>query len=102
MWRTPGINALKELFTDDATYRLAPFESPIGGIGATAAMWDTERRGPHEWFTLYSVVVAVHDDVAVVEHDPPAGLSEDLDRERLGLEVEAVLGQATEIRTGGR
>jgi SnoaL-like protein len=65
-WRTAGTELLRELFTDDATYRLAPFESPIAGLGAISQMWERERRGPDEAFEMSSEIVAVDGDVAVV------------------------------------
>jgi hypothetical protein len=64
-WRTPGTGALKELFADDATYQLAPFESPIVGLAAIAEMWEAERRGSDERFAMDSEVVSVDDHVAV-------------------------------------
>lgn len=76
-WRTSGTESLKTLFTDDATYRLAPFESPIAGLDAIRAMWEAERRGPDERFTMDAEVVAVDGHVAVARvavhyENPPA------------------------------
>jgi ketosteroid isomerase-like protein len=65
-WRAPGTAALRELFTDDATYQLAPYDAPIRGIDEIARMWEREREGPDEAFTMRSEIVAVEDDVAVV------------------------------------
>jgi PPOX class probable F420-dependent enzyme len=65
-WRTRGTAALADLFTDDATYRLAPFDAPIVGSDAIAGMWEAERRGADERFTMDSETIAVDDDVAVV------------------------------------
>jgi PPOX class probable F420-dependent enzyme len=64
-WRTPGTDSLSELFTDDATYRLAPYEPPVVGLGAIAEMWEAERRGADERFAMESETVAVDDGVAV-------------------------------------
>jgi hypothetical protein len=65
-WRTAGTEPLAELFTADATYQAAPFEDRHRGLGAIAEMWDAERQGPDEAFTLESEVVAVEGDTGVV------------------------------------
>lgn len=65
-WRTPGMELLEDLFTDDATYRVTPYDDPVSGLEAIAVMWDGERDGPDEIFTMTSDVVAVEDDNAVV------------------------------------
>jgi catechol 2,3-dioxygenase-like lactoylglutathione lyase family enzyme len=65
-WRTAGSGTLRELFTDDATYRQSPYEKPLAGLEAIAEMWEAEREGPDEAFTMKSAVVAVEDDIAVV------------------------------------
>ena len=76
-WRTAGTDTLIELFTDDATYRTAPFHEPYRGIEAIEAFWEEEREGPDESFTMTSEVVAVTDPRAVarleVRYDPPNG-----------------------------
>jgi hypothetical protein len=65
-WRTPGTSMLSDLFSDDATYRTAPFETPHEGLPAIAAMWEAERSSADEEFTLTSDVVAIEGDVGVV------------------------------------
>lgn len=65
-WRTPGTEAIPELFTTDATYLRSPYEEPIVGLDAIRRMWDEEREGPNEVFTLLTHVVAVDDHTAVV------------------------------------
>jgi ketosteroid isomerase-like protein len=65
-WRTAGTESLADLFTPDATYRMAPFEDPHRGLAAIADLWDAERQGPDEAFTLESEVVAVEGDTGVV------------------------------------
>ena len=70
-WRTPGTELLGELFTEDATYRLAPFEPPIAGLAAISQMWERERTGPDEKFVMSSEVVAVDGDVAVGPREGP-------------------------------
>lgn len=66
MWRTAGTEGLADLFTDDATYLMAPFEEPHHGLAAIRALWDAERTGPDEEFTMASEPVAVEPPRAVV------------------------------------
>ena len=75
-WRTPGTATLAELFTPDATYSLAPYAAPHRGLDAIATMWEAEREGPDEVFTMTSDIVAVDGDTGVVRvevsyGDPP-------------------------------
>lgn len=65
-WRTPGTDELGRLFADDATYRVSPWARPVEGLAAIAALWEDEREGPDEPFTMASEVVAVDGDTAVV------------------------------------
>ena len=65
-WRSPGTGVLETLFTADATYSQGPYREPVVGRPAIAAMWDAERDGPDEVFTMTSEVVAVDGDTAVV------------------------------------
>jgi len=75
-WRSPGIAALSELFAADASYRLGPYEEPAVGLAAIGALWEDEREGPDEVFTMESEIVAVEDDTAVVRvevrYGPPS------------------------------
>jgi ketosteroid isomerase-like protein len=64
-WRRPGTGELGEIFTEDASYVLSPFDEPIEGLDAIAEMWEAERRGPDERLTMETKVVAVEGDVAV-------------------------------------
>jgi ketosteroid isomerase-like protein len=68
-WRTAGTRGLDRLFSDDATYQLDPYEPPIEGLDAIAAMWDREREGPDEAFTMRSAIVAIDGDTAVLRLD---------------------------------
>jgi uncharacterized protein (TIGR02246 family) len=76
-WRSPGTDSLAELFTDDATYQTAPFHEPHHGLADIGEMWEAERDGPDEAFTMTSEVVAVTDPRAVarieVRYEPPDG-----------------------------
>ena len=65
-WRTPGTEVLTELFTEDATYLVSPWAPPFEGMSAISDLWDDERDGPGEEFTMVSEVVAVDGDTAVV------------------------------------
>jgi hypothetical protein len=65
-WRTAGTASLGELFTTDATYQQSPYSEPRVGLAAIATMWEAEREGPDEEFTMASSVVALDRDVAVV------------------------------------
>jgi ketosteroid isomerase-like protein len=65
-WRAPGTGALAGIFTDDAVYRQGPYEEPVTGLPAIAAMWEAERDGPAEVFQMTSEVVAVDADTAVI------------------------------------
>jgi SnoaL-like protein len=68
-WRSPGTVGLRELFTDDATYSTAPYRQPYEGLPAIAELWEAEREGPDEAFTMSSEIVAVDGDIAVVRVD---------------------------------
>jgi uncharacterized protein (TIGR02246 family) len=68
-WRTHGTEPLAELFTEDATYLQGPYEQPVIGLAAISEMWDAERDGPDETFTMSSDIVAVDGDTAVARVD---------------------------------
>jgi SnoaL-like domain len=64
-WRTAGITPLAELFTEDAYYRMSPYEEAAVGLDAIGELWERERVGPDEAFTMRHEIVAVDKDVAV-------------------------------------
>jgi ketosteroid isomerase-like protein len=64
-WRSPGTDGLADLFTADATYSQGPYHDPVVGLAAIGVMWEAERDGPDEVFTLTGEVVAVDGDTAV-------------------------------------
>jgi ketosteroid isomerase-like protein len=64
-WRSPGVEALDALFTEDATYSTAPFATPFARLPAIREMWE-RGRSPGERFEMSSEVVAVEGDVGVV------------------------------------
>ena len=65
-WRSPGTAGLADLFTADASYLQSPYEPPVTGLDAITRMWDAEREGPDEVFTLATDILAVDGPVAVV------------------------------------
>lgn len=65
-WRARGTQGLAEMFTDDASYRQSPYQEPVAGLGAIMRMWDEERDGPDEVFTLATEILAVDGPTAVV------------------------------------
>jgi SnoaL-like domain len=76
-WRADGTSLLADLFAPDATYSPGPYEATHHGLEAIAILWDTERNGPDENFTMDSEIVAVEGDtgvarIQVVYRDPPA------------------------------
>jgi hypothetical protein len=68
-WRTAGTTLLGELFTVDATYQQSPYAEPLAGLAPIAAMWEAEREGPDEPFTMARAVLALDGNVAVVRVD---------------------------------
>ena len=65
-WRTPGVEALAELFSPDVSYLPSPWADPIVGLPELGPWWDAGRDGADEPFTMTSEVVAVDGDTAVV------------------------------------
>jgi ketosteroid isomerase-like protein len=64
-WRTAGIQPLTALFTEDATYRMSPYQEPARGPDEIGALWERERTGPEEEFEMDWEIVAVEGDTAV-------------------------------------
>jgi len=77
-WRAAGTEGLAELFAEDATYSMGPFEEPAVGLAAIAELWTRERRGPGEEFEMGHEIVALEGDTAVVgvevRYGPPQHL----------------------------
>ena len=63
-WRSPGTEALAGLFTPDATYSTAPYETTHRGLEAIARMWEAERPAGEE-FKISTEIVAVEGDTGV-------------------------------------
>jgi mannose-6-phosphate isomerase-like protein (cupin superfamily) len=68
-WRAPGTASLERLFADDATYLHSPYAPPHVGLPAIAQMWEAERAGPDEVFTMTREVVSVSGDTGVARVD---------------------------------
>jgi SnoaL-like domain len=68
-WRAPGTGRLAGIFTEDVSYRQSPYEEPVAGLAAVGRMWDAERDGPDEVFTLATEILAVDGPTAVVRAD---------------------------------
>jgi ketosteroid isomerase-like protein len=51
-WRAAGTEGLAGIFTDDASYLQSPYEEPVASLDAIRRMWDDEREGPDEVFTI--------------------------------------------------
>jgi uncharacterized protein (TIGR02246 family) len=68
-WRIAGTDGLADLFTADASYLQGPYENPVVGLPAIAAMWEAEREGPDETFAMTYEIVAVDGDTAVARVD---------------------------------
>jgi len=73
-WRAPGTVGLAGLFTSDATYLQSPYERPVTGLDAIRRMWEDERDGPGEVFTLATDILAVDGPVAVVRAEVRYGV----------------------------
>jgi len=64
-WRTAGVEMLGELFSEDATYRMSPYEEPAQGLAEIGALWEREREGPDEPFEISHEILAIEGDTAV-------------------------------------
>lgn len=65
IWRTESTDRLKEIFTEDATYKPGPYEPTIEGLDDLAVFWK-DRIDPGEQFAMEHEIVALEGDVAVV------------------------------------
>ena len=65
-WRAAGTDRLADLFTAGATYLQSPYEQPVTGLAAIQQMWEEQRQGPDEVFTLTTEIIAVDGPTAVV------------------------------------
>jgi hypothetical protein len=64
-WRTPGTAVLADLFSEDASYQQGPYDEPVHDLPAIGRMWERERHGPDEAFSMTSEIIAVDGSTAV-------------------------------------
>jgi ketosteroid isomerase-like protein len=96
-WRTAGSEPLRELFAEDATYSMGPYEAPAVGLAAIAALWERERRGADEEFEMSHRVVAVDGDTAVVRVEVRYGAPQRLEYRDLWVVRFAADGRCREF-----
>jgi hypothetical protein len=72
-WRAPGTDALDGIFAGDATYIQSPYDEPLGGLDAIKRMWEEEREGPDEAFSMVTDILAVDGPTAVVRAEVQYG-----------------------------
>ena len=65
-WRDEDVDAVAALFTEDAAYRVSPYEPSAVGHEAIRALWLGDAGRP---FSMHAAVVAVDGAVAVVRVD---------------------------------
>lgn len=65
-WRASETDGLSLLFGAKATYLHSPYASPVVGLRRICAMWEADRDGPDEVFTLDTEILAVENNTAVV------------------------------------
>ena len=65
-WRAAGTDALVDLFTPGATYLHSPYSEAVVGVEAIREMWEGDREGPDEVFTIDTEIVAVEGATGVV------------------------------------
>lgn len=72
-WRSAGTDHLGELFAADATYSAGPFQPLLRGLEKIAGLWEEEREGPDEVFTMESEIVACEGALGVARIDVAYG-----------------------------
>jgi hypothetical protein len=82
-WRSPGTDQLAMVFSPDVRYQTSPWDEPVTGLDDLARLWEHERAGPDEGFTMESEIVALEGRTAVVRvavdyEDPAVGRWRDL------------------------
>jgi hypothetical protein len=66
-WRANEADPIRELFTEDATYRYHPLdERPVRGVEAIVDAWLEDRDEPDAWHAEYRAL-AVDGDIGVAE-----------------------------------
>lgn len=64
-WRAPGTSQLAELFSEQASYSAGPYEQAAHGLTAIAELWEREREGADETFSMTAAIVACEGQVGV-------------------------------------
>lgn len=65
-WETNDADAIGDLFTDDATYRTAPFREPRLGRDEIVSGWLADRDAPGEWTFEWIPLVSSGDLATIV------------------------------------
>ncbi len=66
-WRANEVGPIRELFTEDATYRYHPLdEEPVRGVDAIVESWLEHPDDPDSWQAEYRAL-AVDGDTAIAE-----------------------------------
>ena len=73
LWRAPGTEMLAEIFAPEIVYLTSPWARPLHGLQAVAELWEAERDGPDEEFTMTSRVLAVDGATAIVRAEVDYG-----------------------------
>lgn len=96
-WRTAGTEQLRDLFTEEASYRMSPYEEPAVGLAEIDELWDRERQGPDEEFEMAHEIVAVEEDTAVIRVEVHYGGPEPLEYRDLWIVRIAADGRCREF-----
>jgi ketosteroid isomerase-like protein len=96
-WRTAGTEQLRDLFTEEASYGMSPYEEPAAGLAEIASLWERERQGPDEEFEIAHEVVAVEEDTAVVRVEVHYGAPDPLQYRDLWIVRIAADGRCREF-----
>lgn len=64
-WRMAGTDRLAALFSEDASYRMSPYEQPARGLGEIGELWERERAEADEEFELSFEVVAIDGETGI-------------------------------------
>jgi hypothetical protein len=72
-WREPGTQLLDGLFAPDAVYRASPYGEPFSGLEEIERMWERERDGHDEAFSMRARVIAADGRTGVVRAEVDYG-----------------------------
>lgn len=65
-WRTYGVDAIGELFSQDVAYRYHPWDEPVRGRAALVENWLEDRDEPDSWSAEYRPWLVAGDDAVAV------------------------------------